>query len=365
MHTTLRNHHLTARRSLAALSTAAALTLGLVTGPTPAAQAVPVDGSVTTTDTNTAPDTSGVTPLYRAPWHRLVTTRDKLKVSVYEYGPSARTAETIVMTGGWPWNSSGMEPFAQVLATKFHVVRYDQRGSGQSSHPEDSNLYTMERLADEMLDVIHATTLPRQKVHVFGEAWCPFIAAQLTWQMGKKSPIATLTSLGAPSIDLAANLYHHTMQSGTPAKKVQARKQHAALSYIWFLHAHPDLFEEYVVKTHYMTNLSNAAMKYVGGDFNATLLNEDVHSGVNKYRIGFMTHWDHPEYDYIDIPVVHVLHMTNDFIETEYLLDGLEERTPHYMRHDINGDHMTWVTSMTTIIDYIYQTVQTYHQLYR
>ena len=61
MHTTLRNHHLTARRSLAALSTAAALTLGLVTGPTPAAQAVPVDGSVTTTDTNTAPDTSGVT----------------------------------------------------------------------------------------------------------------------------------------------------------------------------------------------------------------------------------------------------------------------------------------------------------------
>ena len=100
MHTTLRNHHLTARRSLAALSTAAALTLGLVTGPTPAAQAVPVDGSVTTTDTNTAPDTSGVTPLYRAPRHRLVTTRDKLKVSVYEYGPSARTAETIVMTGG-------------------------------------------------------------------------------------------------------------------------------------------------------------------------------------------------------------------------------------------------------------------------
>lgn len=175
MHTTLRNHHLTARRSLAALSTAAALTLGLVTGPTPAAQAVPVDGSVTTTDTNTAPDTSGVTPLYRAPRHRLVTTRDKLKVSVYEYGPSARTAETIVMTGGWPWNSSGMEPFAQVLATKFHVVRYDQRGSGQSSHPEDSNLYTMERLADEMLDVIHATTLPRQKVHVFGEAWCPII----------------------------------------------------------------------------------------------------------------------------------------------------------------------------------------------
>jgi len=219
MHTTLRNHHLTARRSLAALSTAAALTLGLVTGPTPAAQAVPVDGSVTTTDTNTAPDTSGVTPLYRAPRHRLVTTRDKLKVSVYEYGPSARTAETIVMTGGWPWNSSGMEPFAQVLATKFHVVRYDQRGSGQSSHPEDSNLYTMERLADEMLDVIHATTLPRQKVHVFGEAWCPFIAAQLTWQMGKKSPIATLTSLGAPSIDLAANLYHHTMQSGTPRRK--------------------------------------------------------------------------------------------------------------------------------------------------
>ena len=174
-------------------------------------------------------------------------------MSVYEYGPSARTAETIVMTGGWPWNSSGMEPFAQVLATKFHVVRYDQRGSGQSSHPEDSNLYTMERLADEMLDVIHATTLPRQKVHVFGEAWCPFIAAQLTWQMGKKSPIATLTSLGAPSIDLAANLYHHTMQSGTPAKKVQARKQHAALSYIWFLHAHPDLFEEYAVKTHYLS----------------------------------------------------------------------------------------------------------------
>jgi len=46
----------------------------------------------------------------------------------------------------------GLDVFARILATQYHVVRYDHRASGESSHPKDANMYKLERLADEMYE---------------------------------------------------------------------------------------------------------------------------------------------------------------------------------------------------------------------
>ena len=186
------------KRRIVTVAGALATSIALVMAPTNAF-AEPVEGSVDTIETETSPELSTIQKLYPDPVHKFVPTKDGMKVSVFEYGPSPAKAETIIMTGGWPWTSSGMDAFARVLATKYHVVRYDQRGSGESSHPKEENMYTFQALANEMLAVIRHTTLPGQKVHVFGEAWCPFIASQRTYVPRHHH---TITSLGAPPLTL-------------------------------------------------------------------------------------------------------------------------------------------------------------------
>ncbi|HHY07434.1 MAG TPA: alpha/beta fold hydrolase [Corynebacteriales bacterium] len=349
------------KRRIVTVAGALATSIALVMAPTNAF-AEPVEGSVDTIETETSPELSTIQKLYPDPVHKFVPTKDGMKVSVFEYGPSPAKAETIIMTGGWPWTSSGMDAFARVLATKYHVVRYDQRGSGESSHPKEENMYTFQALANEMLAVIRHTTLPGQKVHVFGEAWCPFIASQLNFMY--PGIIATITSLGAPSLDLAVVRHRQALESKDPYTRFQAKKQAAVLEYAFILERSPEKFIKYAVDTNILAGITDTGVKLLGGDFPGRTNNYDIVHGMQKYRVAWMQSWNNPQYDYLDVPVVHVLHMEYDLIETDYLLDNLEASTPHYIRHDIKSDHLTWVTSITSVIEYIEETIETYHEIY-
>lgn len=324
------------------------------------AYADPVEGTAITKEAETTPDLSQIQKMYPDPVHKLYPTRDGLKVSVFEYG-SKKGKDTIIMTGGWPWTSSGMDAFARVLASKYHVIRYDQRGSGESSHPDNERLYTMEALADEMLDVINATA-KGQNIHVFGEAWCPFIASQLNYMY--PGIITTITSLGVPSMDIAVIRHQQGAKSADVRERWRGKKQRAALEYIFIIERSPEKFIKYAVDTNILVNVTDKGVRALGGDFPGYTNNYDIVHGMHKYRIGFIEHWNNPQYDYLDIPVLHVLHMEYDFIETDYLLDDLEASTPHYIRHDITSDHLTWVTYVNTLLEYINQSINTWKRLY-
>lgn len=357
------------------LALATSITLGVgVLGVAPAVASedeLPAPGRVSTVPTPNQPDIDNIEHLYPgARKEHFIRTRDNVRIHVWEYGKSARQADTVIMTGGYPWTSSGLDVFARILATKYHVVRYDHRASGKSGHPEEPYMYKLERVADEMYDVIRATTAGKNKVHVFGEAWCPFIASQVAHQY--PGSIRTITSLGAPSIDMAGNIYARDMENGDLPAKLAGKRQMAALWYIWLMRGSgtkkpsPVLkgLRKVLLESGLVPSLLNAPLGFMAGDFVAPSDWKDMRYGVHLYREGFVDHWEKPAYDYLNVPVVHFVHMANDPIETEYLVKGLEKRVPHYIRHDIKSDHLSWVTYLNTLIDYVHQSVSTYHRLH-
>lgn len=331
---------------------------------------LPAPDRVDTVPTPTQPEIDNIEHLYPGARKKYdLYTRDKVRVKVWEYGKSPKKAETIVMTGGYPWASNGLDMFARILATQYHVVRYDHRASGESSHPKGAHMYKLERLANEMYDVIRHTA-GNKPVHVFGEAWGAFIASQVSHQY--RGSIRSLTSLGAPSIDLAGNLYARDKASGDVAAQLEAAKQMSGLWYIWLMRGtnknHPSATQQFLKKTllesGLVADIMNAPMSFMSGDFNTQTNWMDMRYGIYLYREAFIDHWEHPAYDYLHIPVVHFLNMKNDFIETDYLVKGLEERTPHYIRHDLTSDHLTWVTYVNTLLEYINQSINTWKRLY-
>jgi len=187
-----------------------------------------------------------------------------------------------------------------------------------------------------------------------------------------RGSIRSLTSLGAPSIDLAGNIYARDQESGNLKDRMEAAKQMSGLWYIWLMRGsskdNPSAAQQFLKKTllesGLVADIMNGPLSYMSGDFNTTTNWMDMRYGIYLYREAFIDHWENPAYDYLHIPVVHFIHMENDFIETDYLVKGLKERTPHYIRHDITSDHLTWVTYVNTLLEYINQSINTWKRLY-
>ena len=71
---------------------------------------------------------------------------------------------------GWPDSHVLWDGVVPLLAEKFRVIRYDNRGAGASSVPKPVSSYTMARLADDFAAVI-AELCPGQPVHVLAHDW--------------------------------------------------------------------------------------------------------------------------------------------------------------------------------------------------
>src|SRR3954470_8680007 len=101
----------------------------------------------------------------RAPRSREVIAPDGVRLAVFETGPA--DAPTVVAVHGYPDNHTLWDEIAARLATEFHVVTYDVRGAGASDKPTDRAAYRMDRLTDDLIAVLDATS-PDQPVHLVG-----------------------------------------------------------------------------------------------------------------------------------------------------------------------------------------------------
>lgn len=285
-----------------------------------------------------------------------------VQVSYFEYGPDADHAPTVVITGGWPWNSSSVEGQAARLAARgLHVVRYDQRGSGLSGHPTGVDPYGLPELAGEFGAVIDATA-PGHTVNVFGEAWGPFIASEYsTIAPGR---ISAIISVGAPSLDLAFGALHRqTRRAATePELLAPVAAQWAAISYFFGLSI-PRLPELIIgtgvptVVVNTITGLATGQLQTLENDpasvFHGPVTVTDTGAGINKYRWFVYHRLLDPAHDYIDVPLLRVYQMSEDAVETDVLNDGLADRTPHLQKFTMRGDHGSYIAGpdADTILD--------------
>src|SRR3984885_4528603 len=99
---------------------------------------------------------------------RVVESADGVRIAVFEEGNPE--GPTVVLVHGFPDSHVLWDGVVPRLAERFRIIRYDNRGVGQSSVPKTVSAYKMARFADDFAAVI-AELSPGQPVHVLAHDW--------------------------------------------------------------------------------------------------------------------------------------------------------------------------------------------------
>src|ERR1700754_1354753 len=161
---------------------------------------------------------------------RYVESSGGVRIAVYEQGNPE--GPTLVLVHGWPDSHAVWDGVVPLLADRFRIVRYDNRGVGKSSVPKPVSAYTMQCYADDFAAVID-TVAPGEPVHVLAHDWG---SAGMWGDLSRPSAsdhVASFTSLSGPS---AAHLRRFIIASlkrpYRPRRFLQGLNQMVRFSYM-------------------------------------------------------------------------------------------------------------------------------------
>ncbi|MGH3623501.1 MAG: SDR family oxidoreductase, partial [Sciscionella sp.] len=109
---------------------------------------------------------------------------------------------TLVMVHGYPDNSSVWDGVVEILRDSFHVVRYDVRGTGQSSAPANRAGYRLDRLAADLAAVVRA--VGDGPVHILAHDWGSLQAWHAVTDPDYARLFSSFTSISGPCLDHVA-----------------------------------------------------------------------------------------------------------------------------------------------------------------
>jgi NAD(P)-dependent dehydrogenase (short-subunit alcohol dehydrogenase family)/pimeloyl-ACP methyl ester carboxylesterase len=164
---------------------------------------------------------------------RYVDSADGARIAVYEQGPA--DAPTVVLVHGWPDSHVLWDAVVPLLADRFHVVRYDNRGVGASSVTKPVAAYRLSRYADDFAAVVDAVA-PGRPVHVLAHDWGSAAIWEYLARPQAADRVASFTSVSGPSADhLHAYVWGNLARPYRPRRFVRALAQLAAFSYMALL----------------------------------------------------------------------------------------------------------------------------------
>ncbi|BBX73150.1 SDR family oxidoreductase [Mycobacterium shinjukuense] len=161
---------------------------------------------------------------------RFVDSADGVRIAVYEDGnPQGPTA---VLVHGFPDSHVLWDGVVPLLAKRFRIIRYDNRGVGLSSAPKPVAGYTMARFADDFAAVVAALS-PGQPVHVLAHDWGSVGVWEYLGRPGSRDRVASFTSVSGPSQDhLVSYLVGGLRRPWRPRTFFRALSQLLRLSYM-------------------------------------------------------------------------------------------------------------------------------------
>ncbi len=129
---------------------------------------------------------------------RFIESSDGTRLAVYEEGNP--DGPTVVLVHGWPDSHVLWDGVVPLLADKFRVIRYDNRGAGESDNPEEHTSYTMPQFADDFAAVI-ADLSPGEPVHVIAHDWGSAGMWEYVCRPEAPERVASFTSVSGPCAD--------------------------------------------------------------------------------------------------------------------------------------------------------------------
>ena len=133
---------------------------------------------------------------------RFVDSADGVRIAVYEEGNPE--GPTVVLVHGFPDSHVLWDGVVPQLADRFRIVRYDNRGVGQSSVPKPVSAYTMARFADDFAAVTGELS-PGRPVHVLAHDWGSVGVWEYLNRPGAGDRVASFTSVSGPSREQVLN----------------------------------------------------------------------------------------------------------------------------------------------------------------
>lgn len=160
-----------------------------------------------------------------------VDSTDGVRIATYQEGNP--DGPTVVLTHGWPDSHVLWDGVVPLLADKFRIIRFDNRGVGASTVPKAVSAYRMECFADD-LDAVLTALSPGQPVHMLGHDWGSVATWEYMSRPGADERVASFTSVSGPSTDhYKAAIFADLARPYRPVRFVRALERFLRLTYMF------------------------------------------------------------------------------------------------------------------------------------
>jgi NAD(P)-dependent dehydrogenase (short-subunit alcohol dehydrogenase family)/pimeloyl-ACP methyl ester carboxylesterase len=279
---------------------------------------------------------------------RIVDSSDGVRIAAYEQGNP--DGPTVVLVHGWPDSHVLWDGVAPLLADRFRVIRYDNRGAGKSSVPKPVSAYTMSCYADDFAAVIDALA-PGEPVHVLAHDWGSAGTWEYLSRSGASDHVASFTSVSGPSADhLVTYLRNSLLQPYRPRRFAHALNQALRLTYM-------GVFSIPVLLPLAMrTFLADAIRRLVIARgipphqlHHADTFRADAANGLNVYRANFFRSAGNVRRDhYVNVPVQLIVNAKDRWIQP-YGFEDTGKWVPRLWRRDIKAGHWSPMSHAPTV----------------
>jgi NAD(P)-dependent dehydrogenase (short-subunit alcohol dehydrogenase family)/pimeloyl-ACP methyl ester carboxylesterase len=270
---------------------------------------------------------------------RYVDSSEGVRIATYEEGNP--DGPTLVLTHGWPDSHALWDGVVPLLTAKFRIIRYDNRGVGQSSAPKAVRSYTMERFADDFAAVI-AELSQGQPVHVLGHDWGSVAIWEYLSRPGADDRVASFTSVAGPSTDhYAGFLRSRLAQPYRPIRFARALGLAARMSY-WIPFSVP-LLAPAVMRAGFARRIQALDTPHSphGGPYRADTFDVDAANSLKIYRANAIRSITRVRRDhYVSVPV-QIICADRDPAVRGHGYDDEARWVPRLWRRDLSSGH--WV----------------------
>ena len=270
---------------------------------------------------------------------RFVDSTDDVRVAVYEQGNP--NGPTVVLVHGWPDSHVLWDGVAPLLAERFRVIRYDNRGVGKSSAPKSYTAYAMSKFADDFAAVID-TVAPGESVHVLAHDWGSAGMWEYLARPGAGDHITSFTSISGPSGDHVNRFIMENLKRPyRPRRFTQAISQLLRFSYMG-LFSVPGLAP--LMVRAFLADGLDRLLKLRDGIpadqlYRSQTYKSDAAKSIKVYRANYFRTITTARRDHhVDVPVQLIVN-TNDQFVRPHVYDETHKWVSRLWRRDIKSGH--------------------------
>lgn len=281
---------------------------------------------------------------------------DGVRLAAWSQGRTDRP--TVLLVHGYPDTHAVWDVVAAALATDWHVLRYDARGSGCSERPDSRAAYTLPALAGDARAVARAAGVD-SPVHLVGHDWGSITGWEAVTAPGAAEWIASYTTISGPSLDHAAAWMRDRLRRPTPSRIAPVLRQQAKSWYLGLFQV-PGVAEtawRRILGPGWNERMHRTEGIAPGHSHVGPTLTEDALAGLNMYRANMPSRLARPGRQPAArpaaAPVQFVVPLRDRYVSPALAAAGLNWASPAWWRTIDSGHWGALLTHGATVASWI------------